>query len=254
MRPVAGVGVVIPAHDEQDTIGDAITSVLRSLAVADVHRNVLVVVCDDCSDRTAAVAREHLRRSDRVMEVGHRCVGAARAAGSLAALRLLAQPPERVWLLSLDADSTAPPSWVRDHLAHAGRGVDCVAGVVDLADDAPRSLGREFHRRYTSELGTVAGAHDHVHGTNFGVRAGTLLSAGNWAPMHTGEDHATWAAVGAVGGRRVQDPRISVTTSSRLVGRAPNGFAADLRDLLAAARDAVTGGPPTAVSPITRPG
>lgn len=254
MRPVAGVGVVIPAHDEQDTIGDAIDSVLRSLAEVDVRRSVLVVVCDDCGDRTAAVAREHLRPEDRAMEVGHRCVGAARAAGSLAALRFLDLPPEQVWLLSIDADSTAPPSWVRHHLGHADSGADCVAGVVELAHDAPRHLGREFHRRYTAELSSVPGTHDHVHGTNLGVRASTLLDAGNWAPLRTGEDHATWAAVGAVGGRRVQDPRISVVTSSRLVGRAPHGFAADLRELLASARDAVALARPTALVSITRRG
>lgn len=223
------VGVVIPAHDEAATIAATVDSVRVSLDRAAVVDACIVVVADACSDATAAHARRRLEAPDLVVEVSHRCVGAARAEGSRRALQQLGAPPERCWLLSIDGDSVAPADWVARHLAHAAAGVECVTGIVDLDTRAPGELRRRFAASY---LAAVDGAsHRHVHGTNFGIRGDTLLQAGNWSHLRTGEDHALWGAVAALGRTAVQDPSIVVTTSARTVGRAPDGFAADLREL-----------------------
>lgn len=220
------VGVVIPAHDEADDIAAAVTSVQRSLRRAMVTRSVIVVVADACSDDTARVARGALGRSGMVVEIDARCVGIARSVGANAALGLLDASPESTWLLGLDADSLAPPTWVTDHLGHAVGGVECVTGIVDLAVGAAPDLRDAFVASYS--VGIDAATHPHIHGTNFGIRADALLAAGNWPHVETGEDRALWHRIASMGRRTVQDPRIVVTTSARLVGRAPSGFAGDL--------------------------
>ena len=220
------VGVVIPAHDEVDDISAAIGSVQRSLLQARVTRSVVVVVADACRDDTAEVARAALGRSGMVVEIDARCVGIARSVGANAALGLLDAAPAHTWLLGLDADSLAPPTWVSDHLAHAAGGVECVTGIVDLAVGATPDLRDAFVASYS--VGIDAVTHPHIHGTNFGIRADTLLAAGNWPHVETGEDRELWHRIATMGRRTVQDPGIVVATSARLIGRAPSGFAGDL--------------------------
>ena len=56
-RPIDAVGVIVPAHDEQDLLPSCLASVRRAaqaLRGMPVH---LVVVADACRDRTARVAR-----------------------------------------------------------------------------------------------------------------------------------------------------------------------------------------------------
>jgi len=48
------------------------------------------------------------------------------------------------------------------------------------------------------------------------------------SPLATGEDHELWNTIRSGGYPVTADPSLVVTTSSRLVARAPDGFAADL--------------------------
>jgi len=49
------VVVVIPAHDEEALVGEALESVASQTRAVDE----VIVVADRCSDRTSAIAREH---------------------------------------------------------------------------------------------------------------------------------------------------------------------------------------------------
>ena len=233
-HPLFAVGVVMPVRDEARRVARAIRSVRRSLAEAHVTDSCIVVVADRCTDGTAAIAHDALRtvgldRVGLVIEVDHGNVGAARATGSRAVLERLGTPPRWTWLLGIDGDSQAPRDWVRRHLAHADRGTECVSGIVELDRAAPAALRRRFETSYRNAVGHRR--HDHVHGTNFGIRGDTLLAADNWPALATGEDQALWARVGSLGRAVAQDPSIIVTTSARLDGRAPAGFSADLAAL-----------------------
>lgn len=227
------VAVVVPARNEETTIGSALDAIDRAREVLDGITSSCVVVLDDCTDATASVieARRPRHRSPFepiVLGTAMRCAGAARAVGFDVALRSSAAPPAHTWLASTDADTVVPRDWLLAQLLLAGSGVDAVAGIVELGDDADEHLHRGFRSRY--RIG-VDGTHRHVHGANMGMRGDTYLATNGWRALRTGEDHDLWARLGEVG-RCVSSTAVVVHTSARLDGRAPAGFAADLRAIV----------------------
>ena len=169
-----------------------------------------------------------------------RSVGAARALGSRLALQHLEDmgvPPDRAWLAHTDADSTVPRSWVARQLRYAAR-YQAVAGIVrvDSWVDHPAGTQAAFEARYRrpAPTGPRSHRHPHVHGANLGVRGDAYLRAGGFPARTSSEDHALWQALDHDGIRRLATRRLSVTTSGRSVGRAPDGFAGHLVGLAAA--------------------
>jgi cellulose synthase/poly-beta-1,6-N-acetylglucosamine synthase-like glycosyltransferase len=230
------VAVVVPARDEQARITAAVASVTGALDRAReaglVRSSIVVVVADACRDATAALAEAALGDAGTVIDVTARCAGAARAAGSAVALAELGADRSRVWLANTDADSTVPLGWIVRQLDAAARGTELLAGVVDLDGDDPevrRAFARSEYRRAIGR-----DHHPHVHGANLGIRADVLDRVGGWRALRTGEDQDLWARAAAAGVVRCADPGLVVTTSGRRTGRAPAGFARDLRRLVAA--------------------
>ncbi|PRY14551.1 glycosyltransferase [Kineococcus rhizosphaerae] len=216
------ISVVVPARDEETTIG----ACLDALAAAARHCPVpvdVVVVADRCQDRTERIARA---AGVRVLLSGAGQVGAARAAGVRAARALRpVEPADEHWIASTDADSLVPAGWLGWHAQIAAADVDLLLGTVRLA--GPAGAHRAWRERYAA--GEWATGHVHVHGANLGVRASTYLAAGGFPALPAHEDRALADRVRALPGARVlASSRFPVTTSDRLVGRAPEGVAADL--------------------------
>ncbi len=224
---IRAVGVLIPAHNEQELLPACLASLrraARALRGLPVH---LVVVADACGDLTARAAR---RGGASVISVSAGNVGAARAAGAVEALRLAgARDPDGVWLATTDADTVVPPAWLRQQVRYASQGWDAVAGTIRVADWSGyrRETAAWFHQRYAG----VAGPHPHVHGANLGFRASAYLAAGGFQPVPTAEDHALVAALTAAGARVLRTRALSVLTSARREGRAPHGFSQYLTQL-----------------------
>ena len=227
---IQAVGVIVPAHNEQQLLPSCLASLrraMRALGGTPVH---LIVVADACRDRTAHVAR---RGGATVVAIGARSVGAARAAGVRAVLRRTGHlDPADVWLATTDADTVVPACWLRQQAQHADQGWDAVAGTVRVADwsgyrPAVRSAFRE---RYAARL-TL---HPPVHGANLGFRAAAYLKAGGFPDAPTAEDHALVAALTSAGGRVLRTSAVSVVTSARREARAPRGFSHYLAGLDAA--------------------
>ena len=224
------VGVVVPAHNEQDLLPACLASLRRAARALHGTQVHLVVVADACRDRTASVAR---RGGAAVITVGARSVGAARAAGVREVLRRAGHlDPADVWLATTDADTLVPARWLREHARYANQGWDAVAGTVRVADwsgyqPGVRSL---FRARY----GTGTGPHGHVHGANLGFRAAAYLRAGGFPDLPTAEDRALVAALSASGGRVRRTRGLTVVTSARREARAPHGFSDYLAELEAA--------------------
>ncbi|HTA04666.1 MAG TPA: glycosyltransferase [Streptosporangiaceae bacterium] len=224
---ITAVGVVIPAHNEEELLPACLAALGRAAAAlrrVPVH---LVVVADDCDDATAQRAGEG---GAAVVEVNERNVGSARDAGMREALRRMGGlDPASTWLATTDADSVVPPTWLVQHVNYAERGWDAVVGTVTVLDwsEHPPGLPPIFLERY----GASAGEHPHVHGANLGFTGLAYNNAGGFAANKTAEDHALVDALEAAGSRILRTSEVSVVTSARLRARAPAGFSELLASL-----------------------
>lgn len=216
------IGVVVPARDEQATIGGCLRSIAR--AARQVPEEVVtVVVADNCLDATTVEAAA--AGATVLVNAGSPAdgVGAARRLGCAHALTALAATPhESIWLAQTDADSEVPPDWLRAQLAFAAAGFAAVAGLVTLAagDDAAA------HRRWALEYEQRSG---HVHGANLGVRADAYLAVGGFEPVPAHEDLGLVQRLVEAGYAVARPDHCRVVTSGRLAGRSAAGMAADLR-------------------------
>jgi glycosyltransferase involved in cell wall biosynthesis len=231
---IRSLGVVVPAHNEQDLLPSCLASLRRAARAARGTPVNLVVVADASRDRTDRVAR---RGGATVITTDARSVGAARAAGVREVLRRTAHlDPADVWLATTDADTLVPPCWLREQARYANRGWDAVAGTIRIADWSGHQPGTRslFHSRY----GRGTGPHSHVHGANLGFRAAAYLQAGGFPDVPTGEDRALVAALAAAGSQVLRTRALTVLTSARRDARAPHGFGDYLAGLDAEANTA----------------
>jgi glycosyltransferase involved in cell wall biosynthesis len=220
------IAVVVPAHDEEELLPGCLAALARAVRRAPAGVSVeIVVVADDCADRTERVA---LAAGARTVVVAARNVGGARAAGLAYALR---HGPDGLWLATTDADSRVPAGWLRRHASQAAAGAELLAGTVTVVDWTPRPA--RVRARYESlyRAGSTATAHRHVHGANLGCDAPAYLALGGFAPLATGEDRDLVRRAHRAGRRVVYDLRLPVVTSARRTGRAPAGFADHLDTL-----------------------
>lgn len=240
---ITAVGVVVPARNEQDCIGESLRSVRRALQRLPTEVEVAVaVVLDRCRDETServAAEIDDWPQAEAVLVVGDGAVareleGAGRAdVGFLRSLglrralaRLEPHPPNRTWLLSTDADTTVPADWVREHLRLAAAGAHGVAGLAEL--DGEAHLSSDARRRYRAivERGIQGRAHRHVYGANLGIRADAYLAVDGFpVGAGPGEDHGLWQRLAAAGYRLEHPTSLQVRTSGRLHGRADGGLA-----------------------------
>ena len=216
---IKAVGVVIPAHNEQDLLPSCLTAVRRAARQVSVPVH-LVVVADACTDRTAELARA---QGATVVAVHARSVGAARRAGVGQVLRSARHlDPAVLWIATTDADSLVPRCWLSRQLRYAGQGWKGVVGTVTVEDWS----GHPSHvrRRYTQRYRAWRGHHPHVHGANLGFAADAYLAAGGFRPLPTAEDHALVDDLLSAGLPLLRTTRVPVMTSARALARAPRGF------------------------------
>jgi glycosyltransferase involved in cell wall biosynthesis len=234
---IGAVGVVIPAHDEEDLLPSCLAAVrLAAAPLAGVPVHV-VVVADACTDQTARLARAG---GAAVLEIRARSVGAARAAGVEEVLRQTGPlDPAAVWLATTDADTLVPPCWLTRQLRYAEGGWDAVVGTVTVTDwqQYPAELPPLFARLYDAGGTDAPGGtgHPHVHGANLGFSAAAYLAAGGFGPDRTAEDHALVSALASAGRQVLRTTTVSVVTSARRRARAPHGFSHLLAGLAAPA-------------------
>lgn len=223
---VSRVAVVVPAHDEELLLDACLTALVAAARTVERVCGIevtLILVLDACTDGSARIAARHPTVS--VVEVAHRNVGAARAAGFAAAGT---DGSESTWFATTDADTVVGPGWLLGHCRHAATGVRALAGTVnvDFDDHFAAASVESYHAQYRHEPG-----HSHVHGANFGVLAHDYWAVGGFASVATAEDHDLVRRLESAGTPCVRVCDIPVTTSGRLHGRAPAGFAGFLRAL-----------------------
>ncbi len=214
--------VVVPARNEEATLGGCLASIDRAAARLRQSRQTVglevAVVLDSCTDRSAE-ALAHFPQV-RCVPVDLRRVGAARAAGVLAVRTATPHPTERTWLASTDADGEVPPDWLTSQLDRADRGAAAVVGMVEPQRGLPEAVLAHWHAQHPARED-----HDHVHGANLGVRLDHYDHVGGFEPLEEHEDVRLVERLVHSGVRVVRTSEARVTTSSRRLGRTPGGFA-----------------------------
>lgn len=159
-RPAARLAVLVPAHDEEELVGRCVASLRAQTYPRSLTR--LVVIADNCGDRTAEVASAAgagvLERRDDRRGKGY--------ALRWAMDRLLAEtePPDAV--VVVDADSVADPDLLAHLAAALARGADAAqAEYLVLADDG------------STRSRLVAGGFLLFHRVRFGGRAALGMPA-----------------------------------------------------------------------------
>lgn len=216
---IEAVQVVVPAHDEEETIAGCLSSIAAAARRVGLPTTV-TVVADSCTDATVEIA---LHAGADVLPLGARCVGAARDAGVRRALERSGTEPARVWVALTDADSTVPEDWLSGQLAC---GADLAVG---RAEPDPATLTTPLLRAWWARH-TLTDERLRVHGANLGCTGAAYLAAGGFPPLAEHEDVAFVRAALAAGVRWTAGTP-AVRTSGRTQGRTPGGFAGYLRVL-----------------------
>jgi glycosyltransferase involved in cell wall biosynthesis len=222
------IGVVIPVHNEEAYLHACLIAVQAAIShPALLNEEVrVVVVLDDCSDRSGQIAQA---LAVDFLAIEARNVGLARAAGAAHLLEAGAR-----WLAFTDADSVVSYGWLTTQLS---LNADAVCGTVAVEDwaihgeDGALLKGR-FHASYNDH-----DQHRHIHGANFGVSAAAYRQAGGFSALACGEDVALVNTLIACGARVSWSAAPRVTTTSRFSCRARGGFGDTLKKLLAVNED-----------------
>lgn len=218
------IGIVVPAHNEADYIGDTLVALIEAAAHPRLGGEEvrIVVVMDDCTDATASVVD---RWAVEATAVKARNVGAARAAGA----DLLIARGAR-WLSFTDADTVVAPEWLVAQLALKS---DAVCGSIGVRDWGIHGACADRLRLQFSRTYTDADGHRHIHGANLGVCATAYRRAGGFKPLATGEDVDLVGALQSCGARIAWSAAPRVWTSARVDARARGGFGDAILGVLA---------------------
>ena len=170
------IGVVIPAHNEEECLARCLRAVMRAaehpqLAGEPVH---VMVVLDACDDGSRWVVEQY---PVSLLEIHARNVGVARAEG---AARLIAAGAR--WIACTDADTLVPDDWLAAQLSY---GADAVCGVVEVDDWSAHSA--DVRSRYEAAYFDQED-HRHIHGANFGISSSAYLKAGGFPALTAHED------------------------------------------------------------------
>lgn len=241
MSDRSDIVVAIPARDEQDSIAATLRGIYASVQAAGrrglVRRLAVEVTAHRCADDTADRARGFLvrRRGQVTVDDVSTSIGAIRDSAVRRGIDRIAGDPGRCWVLSTDADTLVGRDWVTQILRRAeAQQATVVVGTTDLDRWHGSAPGREAYERIVAaglrDLGPNH-QHDHVYGANLAVRADVYLEVGGFPHVVHGEDQLLVDRLAQAGHRLLRTRDVSVTTSGRLVGRAPDGLADLLHDL-----------------------
>lgn len=160
--------VLVPAHNEADKIGAAITSLREQTN----RPTWIVVVADNCTDDTEDVARAAGAIVLRTEGNRHKKAGALNQA--LAHLLPLLEVTDHV--LVMDADSTLMPTFVANGMPYLQRGYGAVGGIFagDSGGGFVGHLQRNEYARYARDVARLNGKCLVVTGTAAMFTVGVL--------------------------------------------------------------------------------
>jgi glycosyltransferase involved in cell wall biosynthesis len=178
------LSVVIPAHNEEDRLGEQLDALLAQDAGVDWE----VVVVDNAStDGTADLVLRRATRCDRL-----RLVRADDRADKAYAINVGVAATSTPAIAFCDADDIVAPGWV-DAMARALRAHDVVTGASELDRLNPPWLAESRGRSIEQPVGTFAGIFPTVRGNNHGVRRAAWERIGPLAEGFCGAEDAEFS-------------------------------------------------------------
>jgi cellulose synthase/poly-beta-1,6-N-acetylglucosamine synthase-like glycosyltransferase len=251
---VVRIAVAIPARNEAERLGDCLASLAaQRQAFGDPpfpEPFGVVVFLNGCNDRSFDIAAQMapllpypIRILDGDLPPGfNHAWGARHVAMALAADWIEELDGDVGYILTTDADSRPSKTWIADTMSAFRRGVDAVAGRIELdsADEAALSAALRargvLEEKYETLLTEIFARldprpHDpwprHVSepGASLALTLAAYRHIGGLPIVEFGEDRALVAALENAGLKLRHDPAVNVITSGRLIGRARGGVA-----------------------------
>ncbi len=241
--------VAIPVRDEAERIGVCLAALARQTVSAD-H---VVLLLNNCSDRTADVVRACPKPRHRLHIIDCNLDGPVASAGFARALAMkhaaslaASLRNDDAVILTTDADGKVPENWVEANLRAIDEGADAVCGmaVIDPLEALliPRHLHEDDAREvaYGELLDQIESVilpgsadpwprHTQDSGASIAIRASMLRRVGGMPCLHSGEDRALIERLRLIDAQVRHDPQISVVVSGRIEGRAQGGMADTMR-------------------------
>jgi poly-beta-1,6-N-acetyl-D-glucosamine synthase len=193
--PVAPVRVtaVIPAHNEEATLG----ATLDGFVVQTRCPGRIVVVADNCTDRTVEVAREHQAEVFETVGNTHKKAGALNQALDVLLRRM--GPSDAV--LVMDADTVLSPKFIEIAARSLDRDPELAAVGARFRGDEGSGILGQFQRneflRYSAQISARRGRVFVLTGTATMFRADALLDVaaarGVYIPGESGQVYDTAA-------------------------------------------------------------
>ncbi len=254
-HPLRRFCVVVPVRNEEARLPSLIVALANQRDLSDTALDPtsyeLLLLLNNCTDRTGAIARELQQQLPRLqlhfVEIAfapHEAhVGRARQwLFDLAFHRFRFNQRPHGLILTTDADSCPAPDWIAQTEAEIINGVEGVGGRVLLepAEQAamPRAVRRLFlldigYRRaleemrglYAPELHDSFPRHHQHFGGSLAVTAAAYGRAGGMPLRRSSEDVALHQAIIESGGKFRHSYGVRVYTSARASGRAEGGLA-----------------------------
>jgi len=232
--------VVIPVRNEEHHLG----ACLDALTAQSRRPDSILLLLNNCSDGSLDIARRARLSYAGMNIVECQLTGSDASAGEarrLACEHAHALAPDGI-ILTTDADSIVPATWIADNLAEIGRGADCVCGmaIIDRGEHGgyrPRlafdDMRETFLLNLQDEITAIVDPdpfdpwprHQQNSGASIAVKAAALRRAGGAPRVASGEDRAMVRHLALVDAKIRHAPEIAVVVSGRLHGRAAGGMA-----------------------------
>lgn len=237
------VVVAIPVRNEECCLPACLAALSSQTRPADAIL-LLLNNCDDGSLEISQRARAQFSRIHRIHIVEQHLNEAQASAGEArrrAFEHALPLAGDGV-ILTTDADTVVPETWIADNLTELENGADCVCGMAIIRHETdsvhrPRLAFDDMRERLLLSLQDEIAAlvdpdpydpwprHQQHSGASIAVAAPMLRRAGGAPRVATGEDRALVARLAQYDARIRHAPHIQVTVSGRLKGRAAGGMA-----------------------------
>ncbi len=207
------ISVIIPAYNEEDYIAKTLESLMKQT----VMPNEIIVVDNNCKDKTATIAKKFGVKV--VTEKKQGMIHARNKGFDSARYELIAR---------CDSDVILPTDWIQKILKNfETRKIDALSGPVIYYDSFLKHTKSIPSRVYLKGLSLITGGRKYLVGPNM------ILTQKIWkrakpevtltdASVH--EDVDLSLSILRVGGIIGQDKTLVIKTSSRRIASSPNSF------------------------------